>query len=46
MTNLEPEDVAIVDGGWSGLAMAKEFATCSGLKVVVFEKSCGLICNC
>jgi len=38
MTNLKPVDVAIVGGRWSGLAMAKEITTRSGLKVVVFEK--------
>ena len=38
MTNLKPVDVAIVGGGWSGLAMAKEITTRSGLNVVVLEK--------
>jgi ribulose 1,5-bisphosphate synthetase/thiazole synthase len=37
MTNLKPVDVAIVGGGWSGLAMAKEITTRSGLNVVVLE---------
>jgi len=46
MTNLKPVDVAIVGGRWSGLAMAKEITTRSGLNVVVLKKSCGLICNC
>ena len=27
MTNLKPVDVAIIGGGWSGLAMAKELTT-------------------
>jgi flavin-dependent dehydrogenase len=31
-------DVAIVGGRWSGLAMAKEITTRSGLNVVVLEK--------
>jgi 2-polyprenyl-6-methoxyphenol hydroxylase-like FAD-dependent oxidoreductase len=38
MTNLRPVDVAIVGGGWTGLAMAKEITTRSGLNVVVLEK--------
>lgn len=38
MTNLKPVDVAIVGGRWSGLAMAKEITTRSGLNVVVLEK--------
>jgi len=38
MTNLKPVDVAIVGGRWSGLTMAKEIATRSGLNVVVLEK--------
>jgi len=46
MTNLKPVDVAIVGGRWSGLAMAREITTRSGLNMVVLEKSCGLICNC
>ena len=44
-TNLKTVDVAIVGGRWSGLAMAKEITTRSGLNVV-WRKSCGLICNC
>jgi len=31
LTNLKPVDVAIVGGGWSGLAMAKEITTPSGV---------------
>ena len=38
MTNLKPVDLAIVGGGWSGLALAKEITTRSGLNVVVLEK--------
>ena len=38
MTNLKPVDLAIVGGGWSGLAMAREITTRSGLNVVVLEK--------
>ena len=38
MTNLKTVDVAIVGGRWSGLAMAKEITTRSGLNVVVLEK--------
>jgi ribulose 1,5-bisphosphate synthetase/thiazole synthase len=38
MTNLKPVDVGIVGGRWSGLAMAKEITTRSGLNVVVGEK--------
>jgi gluconate 2-dehydrogenase alpha chain len=38
MTKLKPVDLAIVGGGWSGLAMAKEITTRSGLNVVVLEK--------
>ena len=38
MINLKPVDVAIVGGRWSGLAMAKEITTRSGLNVVVLEK--------
>ena len=38
MTNLKPVDVAIVGGRWSGLAMAKEITTRSGVNVVVLEK--------
>ena len=37
-TNLKTVDVAIVGGRWSGLAMAKEITTRSGLNVVVLEK--------
>ena len=38
MTNLKPVDVTIVGGRWSGLAMAKEITTRSGLNVLVLEK--------
>ena len=38
MTNLKSVDVAIVGGRWSGLAMAKEITTRSGLNLVVLEK--------
>lgn len=38
MTHLKPVDVAIIGGGWSGLAMAKEITTRSGLNVVVLER--------
>jgi hypothetical protein len=33
MTNLKPVDVAIVGGRWSGLAMAREIMTRSGLSI-------------
>jgi len=38
MTNLKRVDVVIVGGRWSGLTMAKEITTRSGLNVVVGEK--------
>jgi hypothetical protein len=38
MKNLKPVDVAIVNGRWSGLAMAREITTRSELNVVVLEK--------
>ena len=38
MENLKPVDVAIVGGGWTGLMMAKEIATHTGLTVAVLER--------
>jgi gluconate 2-dehydrogenase alpha chain len=38
MTNLKPVDVAIIGGGWSGLAMAKELATRTSRSVLVLER--------
>jgi gluconate 2-dehydrogenase alpha chain len=38
MENLKPVDVAIVGGGWTGLMMAKELATRTGLTVAVLER--------
>ena len=38
MENLKPVDVAIVGGGWTGLMMAKEIATRTGLNVTVLER--------
>ena len=38
MTNLKRVDVAVVGGGWSGLAMAKEITTRSGLNVIALER--------
>ena len=38
MPRLKPVDVAIVGGGWAGLAMAKEIATRTSLSVVVLER--------
>jgi gluconate 2-dehydrogenase alpha chain len=38
MTNLKPIDVAIVGGGWTGLAMAKELTGATGLSVLVLER--------
>ena len=38
MTNLKPVDVAIVGGGWTGLAMAKELTTRTSATVVALER--------
>ncbi|MEO8097412.1 MAG: GMC family oxidoreductase [Acidobacteriota bacterium] len=38
MTNLKPVDVAIIGGGWSGLAMAKELASRTAQSVLVLER--------
>ena len=38
MTNLKPVDVAIIGGGWSGLAMAKELTTRTSQSVLVLER--------
>ena len=38
MQILKPVDVAIVGGGWTGLMMAKEIATRTGLTVAVLER--------
>jgi gluconate 2-dehydrogenase alpha chain len=38
MTNLKPVDVAIIGGGWSGLTMAKEITSRTGLSVAVLER--------
>lgn len=38
MKTLPPVDVAIVGGGWTGLTMAKELATRTGLKILVLER--------
>ncbi len=38
MTNLKPVDVAIIGGGWSGLAMAKELTTRTAQSVLVLER--------
>src|SRR4051794_27848604 len=38
MKTLKPVDVAIAGGGWTGLLMAKELATRTGLEIVVLER--------
>jgi gluconate 2-dehydrogenase alpha chain len=38
MENLKPVDVAIIGGGWTGLAMAKEITGRTGLTVAVLER--------
>jgi gluconate 2-dehydrogenase alpha chain len=38
MTNLKPVDVAIIGGGWSGLAMANELAGRTSQSVLVLER--------
>ncbi|GAC1505858.1 MAG: GMC family oxidoreductase [Steroidobacteraceae bacterium] len=38
MKQKAPVDVLIVGGGWTGLLMAKELATRTGLKIVVLER--------
>jgi gluconate 2-dehydrogenase alpha chain len=38
MTNLKPVDVAIIGGGWSGLAMANELAGRTPQSVLVLER--------
>ncbi|HTD43695.1 MAG TPA: NAD(P)-binding protein, partial [Bryobacteraceae bacterium] len=38
MTNLKPVDVAIIGGGWTGLAMAKEIASRTSHSVLVMER--------
>src|ERR1700679_3722101 len=38
MENLKAVDVAIVGGGWTGLMMAKEITTRTGLNVAVLER--------
>jgi gluconate 2-dehydrogenase alpha chain len=38
MTNLKPVDVAIIGGGWTGLAMAKEIASRTSHSVLVVER--------
>jgi gluconate 2-dehydrogenase alpha chain len=38
MTNLKPVDVAIIGGGWTGLAMAKEIVTRTSVNVVALER--------
>src|SRR5580704_17882056 len=38
MENLKPVDVAIIGGGWTGLMMAKEITSRTGLTVAVLER--------
>jgi gluconate 2-dehydrogenase alpha chain len=38
MTNLKPVDVAIIGGGWTGLAMAKEIASRTSVSVMALER--------
>jgi gluconate 2-dehydrogenase alpha chain len=38
MANLKPVDVAVIGGGWTGLMMAKEITTRTGLSVTVLER--------
>ncbi len=38
MTNLKPVDVAIIGGGWTGLAMAKEIVSRTSVSVLALER--------
>src|SRR6202166_2147670 len=38
MTNLNPVDVAIIGGGWTGLLVAKEITAKTSQSVAVFER--------